>query len=165
MYRNTQSSTGSNSSSLGGNSLNMRKANSTQEQTNSSGSYRGNRNLLFGGVNSSSSSGGGRSGGNNSVSVYERETLERDNNTQVDGLNDKVGIMKDIAIQIGNEVDLHNQMLQKMDGTFDSAQGLLAGTMERLSDMVESGNVGKPFLYLIAFLLFFFFALYLLFRR
>eukprot|EP00184_Porphyridium_aerugineum_P000300 CAMPEP_0184700020 /NCGR_PEP_ID=MMETSP0313-20130426/7717_1 /TAXON_ID=2792 /ORGANISM="Porphyridium aerugineum, Strain SAG 1380-2" /LENGTH=132 /DNA_ID=CAMNT_0027159351 /DNA_START=247 /DNA_END=642 /DNA_ORIENTATION=- len=103
-----------------------------------------------------------RPGMSNGVGAYELEGLERDNNAQIDGLGDKVGQMKDVAIQISDEVDYHNKMLERMGGTFDSAQGLLSGTMERLNDMVNSGNGGKHMWYLIAFLVFFFVALYML---
>mmetsp|Transcript_15161 Transcript_15161/g.32496 ORF Transcript_15161/g.32496 Transcript_15161/m.32496 type:complete len:144 (+) Transcript_15161:748-1179(+) len=136
----------------------------------SSAAQRANRSLLFGGA----STGGtparpypGQPGasGTSAGGAYEREMMERDNNAQVDGLNDKVSVMKDLAIQIGNEVDYQNRMLDKMDSGFDSAQGLLGGTMERLNDMVASGNGGTPLCYLVAFILAVFFALYLLFRR
>jgi len=138
----------------------------------SSATHRANRSLLFGSGAGSASSAGprgyavpGGSGSSGASGAFEREMLERDNNAQVDGLNDKVGVMKDLAIQIGNEVEYQNRMLDKMDSGFDSAQGLLGGTLERLNDMVASGNGGTPLCYLVAFILAVFFALYLLFRN
>ncbi|KAA8497275.1 Bet1-like SNARE 1-2 [Porphyridium purpureum] len=140
-----------------------------QHHTPQHTTHRSNRNLLFGG-NAGAGAGGGSASKypqppNYNHSTQEMEGLERDNNAQVDNLNDKVSVMKDVAIQISDEVDYQNRMLDKMSLTFDSAQGLLGGTMERLNDMINSGNGGKHMWYLIAFLVFFFVALYLLFRH
>jgi len=130
----------------------------------SGATYRTNRGLLFGSREGGGSTGGGASGNPNVSAARDAEAVERDNQMQVDSLTGKVGMMKDLAIQIGDEVNSQNRMLNDMGTQFENAGDLIGTTMRRLNEMIGSDASSKQILYLVAFMVFMVILVYFLFH-
>ncbi|GJD11217.1 hypothetical protein Gasu2_53560 [Galdieria sulphuraria] len=119
---------------------------------------RRNRQLLFGNNNT-------RNASSNSTGRDQAEQLfEQENNQAWDQLHGKVGSLKDIALQIGQEVNSQNQFLGNMTTSFDSVGELLSGTVNRLQRLV-SERTGRHMCYLILFIFIFFLLVYLFLRN
>jgi len=98
-----------------------------------------------------------RNGGSNGF------LLEQQNDELVDGLSQKVGSLKRIAIAIGDDVREQNKLLNEMDSSFDATKGLLGATMKKLGIVSKAG--GKNVLcYLVLFSFFVFLVIYFLTR-
>ncbi|KAI9189326.1 protein transport protein bet1 [Blastocladiella emersonii ATCC 22665] len=67
-------------------------------------------------------------------------TLERQNDAHVDRLYEKVGMLKHLAISMGDEVQDSNKLLDTMHTSFVSTEGLLGSASRRLRDLGRSGN-------------------------
>jgi len=88
------------------------------------------------------------------------EHLEEQNNAAEDELRDKVGLLKTLAIDIGDEVKEHNKLLNEADNAFDSVGGLLGKTIGNVGKLLKSGS-RYYMLYLFFFAIFVFFILWL----
>jgi blocked-early-in-transport protein 1 len=88
------------------------------------------------------------------------EHLEEQNNTAENELRDKVGLLKTLAIDIGDEVKEHNKLLHDADNAFDSVGGLLGKTIGNVGKLLKSGS-RYYLLYLFFFVIFVFFILWL----
>jgi len=86
------------------------------------------------------------------------EFIEEQNTIAENELREKVGLLKSLTIDIGDEVKGHNQLLQETDNTFDSVGGLLSSTIGKVKVLGQSGSR----YYLIYLLLFCFFVLIVL---
>lgn len=85
--------------------------------------------------------------------------LESENDMQIGLISSKVGALRDVAIQINGHIKEDNAMLDGLGSSFDSAGGLLGGTMKRLGALTNSsGNC--TMVYLVAFVLFVFLLLW-----
>jgi len=85
--------------------------------------------------------------------------MESENDMQISLIKDKVGALRDVAIQINGHIKEDNAMLDGLGSSFDSAGGLLGGTMKRLGALTNStGNC--TLVYLVAFVLFVFLLLW-----
>mmetsp|Transcript_15187 Transcript_15187/g.26030 ORF Transcript_15187/g.26030 Transcript_15187/m.26030 type:complete len:130 (+) Transcript_15187:66-455(+) len=81
------------------------------------------------------------------------DLLEQENERHVSDLQSKIGLLKSLTIDIGNEVRDQNRMLDNMDNEFGSAENLLKGTMQRLNKMIKSKS-GRHMCYLMLFVVF-----------
>ncbi|KAK9122616.1 hypothetical protein Sjap_012218 [Stephania japonica] len=62
---------------------------------------------------------------------YSHEIDEHDNDRAIDGLQDRVNILKRLTGDINEEVDSHNRMLDRMGNDMDASRGILSGTVDR----------------------------------
>lgn len=84
---------------------------------------------------------------------------EQQNNALVDQLNDKVDLLKTLAIDFNKEAKDQNKMLDEMEGDFDGTGTFLAGTMSRLDKMINTGG-SNHMCYLVIFIFVVFMFLY-----
>ncbi|KAL3005809.1 hypothetical protein AAZX31_08G240700 [Glycine max] len=72
-------------------------------------------------------------GGIRASSVYSssHEIEEHDNEQPLDGLQDRVNLLKRLSGDINEEVDRHNHMLDRMGNDMDASRGVLSGTMDK----------------------------------
>ncbi|GAU46881.1 hypothetical protein TSUD_25980, partial [Trifolium subterraneum] len=94
---------------------------------------RNNRVALFDGI---------EEGGIRSSSLYSsgssHEIDEHDNEQAIDGLQDRVNLLKRLSGDIHEEVDNHNRMLDHMGNDMDSSRGILSGTMDKFKTVFET---------------------------
>ncbi|MQL85923.1 hypothetical protein Taro_018448 [Colocasia esculenta] len=92
--------------------------------------YRSNRTALFDGI---------EEGGIRASSSYtSHEIDEHDNDRDLDGLQDRVNILKRLTGDIHEEVESHNRVLDHMGNDMDSSRGVLSGTMDRFKMVFET---------------------------
>lgn len=84
-----------------------------------------------------------------------------DEDDQILRLRDKVGLLKNISIQIGDETRQQNRFLQRQDSTADSILARLSNNMNQVRDLARDGNHRIVF-YLLAFALFVMLVIYLI---
>ncbi|KAK1265595.1 Bet1-like SNARE 1-1 [Acorus gramineus] len=97
---------------------------------NSRRDYRGNRAALFDGI---------EEGGIRASSSYSSHEIdEHDNDRALDGLQDRVILLKRLSGDINEEVDSHNRILDHMGNDMDSSRGILSGTMDRFKMVFET---------------------------
>lgn len=154
---------------------------SAQQQAGSMDAIRAS---LFAGSNGAARSGaigaaGSRPGIQMSGSSYNRpssggsndrlyaEQSERMMETQNDALTarlaDKVGILKQLSIDIGIEVKEQNRMLENVDHDMAHSQSLMGKTLASLQTMINTGG-SKHMCYLVLFIFAIFLLVYLLVR-
>lgn len=68
--------------------------------------------------------------------------LESQNDEQVQGMIGKVMRLKDLTVQIGNEITDSTAMAEKMNEGFEGTSKRLRGTMNRMLRMAERTGVG-----------------------
>ncbi|URE19963.1 SNARE domain [Musa troglodytarum] len=103
---------------------------------NSRRDYRSNRTALFDGI---------EEGGVRASAYSSHEIDEHDNDLAMEGLQDRVNILKRLTGDIHEEVESHNRMLDHMGNDMDSSRGILSGTMDRfkmVSEMKSSRRMG-----------------------
>ncbi|XP_055900778.1 BET1-like protein [Biomphalaria glabrata] len=88
---------------------------------------------------------------NGAVSLSSEEMLDTENQRRVTGLADKVSLLKGIALDIESESKDSNRYIDSMSGDFSSSEGLLSGSMHRLSHMVGSGKNNRKLMCYIVF--------------
>eukprot|EP00730_Choanoeca_flexa_P012152 TRINITY_DN3426_c0_g1_i1.p1 TRINITY_DN3426_c0_g1~~TRINITY_DN3426_c0_g1_i1.p1 ORF type:complete len:111 (+),score=9.51 TRINITY_DN3426_c0_g1_i1:83-415(+) len=86
----------------------------------------------------------------NSASFTNEAMLEQENERQVDSLHSKVSMLKELTIDIGDEVRSQNSLLGDMDGSFDDTDSLLGISMRKVNKLA-SGSSGRLMCYLIGF--------------
>ncbi|CAI9743338.1 isoform X2 [Octopus vulgaris] len=69
--------------------------------------------------------------------------LEEENSAHVDGLSSKISRLKGLALDIESDTKDSNRYLDGMGTDFDSSQGLLTGSMNRISHMINSGKSNR----------------------
>lgn len=78
-------------------------------------------------------------GGHRPTSSYSSsEIAEQENERGVDGLQDRVSVLKRLTADIHDEVEGHNRLLERMELDMDSSRGMLAGTMDRFTRVFET---------------------------
>lgn len=97
-----------------------------------------------------------RSGVQKGVYGEENDQLEEE-------LRGKVSVLKDLSINIGEEVRYHNRELAGMDNDMDKVGGFLSQTMGRLKGISRHGY-GKMYCYLFLFVMAVFFVMYWMIR-
>jgi len=95
--------------------------------------------------------------------VTDENILDQQNQQMTESLAGKVSHLKSLAFDIEQDTKYQNAYLGGMDGDFDSTQGLLSGSVNRLANMVGSGkNNRKLMCYIILGLVLVFFIGYYL---
>ncbi|KAH9729463.1 Bet1-like SNARE 1-1 [Citrus sinensis] len=84
--------------------------------------YRNSKVALFDGI---------EEGGIRASSSYSHEIDEHDNERALEGLQDRVNLLKRLSGDINEEVDTHNRMLERMGNDMDASRGVLSGTMDK----------------------------------
>ncbi|KAK2970156.1 hypothetical protein RJ640_019624, partial [Escallonia rubra] len=115
--------------------------------------HRGNRAALFddieeGGIRSSSS-----------YSTHEID--EHENDRAMDGLQDRVIMLKRLTGDINEEVENHNRMLDRMGNDMDSSRGVLSGTMDKFKMVFETKSSRRMFTLVASFVVIFLIIYYL----
>ncbi|EOX94520.1 BET1P/SFT1P-like protein 14A isoform 3 [Theobroma cacao] len=93
---------------------------------------RNNRVALFDGI---------EEGGIRASSSYSHEIDEHDNERAVEGLQDRVNLLKRLSGDIHEEVESHNRMLDRMGNDMDASRGILSGTMDKFKMVCELDNL------------------------
>uniref|UniRef100_A0AC35GTN2 t-SNARE coiled-coil homology domain-containing protein n=1 Tax=Panagrolaimus sp. PS1159 TaxID=55785 RepID=A0AC35GTN2_9BILA len=89
--------------------------------------------------------------------------LEQENDQLLEGLKDKIGTLKRVTINIGDDVRSQNRLLDQMGTDFDASQGLLGATMKKLGIVSRAGG-GNVLCYLVLFAFFVFLCIYFMVR-
>ncbi|KAK6937820.1 hypothetical protein RJ641_031328 [Dillenia turbinata] len=115
--------------------------------------YRSSRTALFDGI---------EEGGIRASSSYSSHEIdEHDNERAVDGLQDRVNILKRLTGDIHEEVESHNRMLDRMGNDMDSSRGVLSGTMDRFKMVFETKSSRRMFTLVASFVVLFLIVYYL----
>ncbi|CAJ1901961.1 unnamed protein product [Sphenostylis stenocarpa] len=115
---------------------------------------RNNRVSLFDGI---------EEGGIRAQSVYSssHEIDEHDNEQALDGLQDRVKLLKRLSGDINEEVDSHNRMLDRMGNDMDASRGVLSGTMDKFKMVFETKSSRRMFTLVASFVVLFLIIYYL----
>ncbi|XWS46939.1 hypothetical protein CRYUN_Cryun14cG0111200 [Craigia yunnanensis] len=108
---------------------------------------RNNRLALFDGI---------EEGGIRSSSSY-----SHDNEEAMDGLQDRVNLLKRLSGDIHEEVDSHNRMLDRMGNDMDASRGILSGTMDKFKMVFETKSSSRMFTLVASFVVIFLVIYYL----
>mmetsp|Transcript_19780 Transcript_19780/g.27149 ORF Transcript_19780/g.27149 Transcript_19780/m.27149 type:complete len:155 (-) Transcript_19780:312-776(-) len=109
----------------------------------------GNSNGMYGGRGYNDVEGGrGMSASETNANI-----MEQQNNERISELSDQVARLKGLTIGIGNEVKEQNRLLDDMGDGFASTRDLLAGSLQRIGVMLESGGA-KHMCYMVGFVVF-----------
>ncbi|KAA8543348.1 hypothetical protein F0562_021157 [Nyssa sinensis] len=96
---------------------------------NSRRDYRNNRTALFDGI---------EEGGIRASSSYSSHEIdEHDNDRALDGLQDRVIMLKRLTGDVHEEVESHNRMLDRMGNDMDASRGILSGTMDKFKMVLK----------------------------
>ncbi|KAJ7520969.1 hypothetical protein O6H91_19G032900 [Diphasiastrum complanatum] len=92
--------------------------------------YRGSRGSLFDSM---------EGGDIRAPSSYKNsEIYEHENEQALNGLEDRVSILKRLTTDIHDEVGFHNRMLDGLGKDMDSARGVMSGTVARFKRVFET---------------------------
>lgn len=86
--------------------------------------------------------------------------IEEENEKMTSELQDKIGVLKSLTIDIGNEIKYQDKMLKDVDDDLDRTSGFLGTTMSKVVRLAR-GSHNYYILYLFLFSIFVFFILYL----
>ncbi|XP_020275846.1 bet1-like SNARE 1-1 isoform X2 [Asparagus officinalis] len=111
---------------------------------------RSNRTALFDGI---------EEGGTRAYSSHEID--EHENERAIDGLQDRVNILKRLTGDIHEEVDSHNRVLDRMGNDMDASRGVLSGTMDRFKMVFETKSTRRMATLVASFVALFLFIYYL----
>ena len=87
------------------------------------------------------------------------DLLEDENQRMADELQDKIGALKSLSIDIGNEVKYQDKLLRGIDDDMDRTGGFLGTTMSRVIRLGKNGHQ-KYMCYMFLFALFVMLVLY-----
>ncbi|KAL7096067.1 hypothetical protein ACP275_10G060700 [Erythranthe tilingii] len=73
-----------------------------------------------------------------SSSYSSHEIDEQENDRAIDGLQDRVIMLKRLSGDIHEEVESHNNMLDRMGNDMDASRGVLSGTMDKFKMVFET---------------------------
>uniref|UniRef100_A0A5B7AGB6 Putative bet1-like SNARE 1-1 n=1 Tax=Davidia involucrata TaxID=16924 RepID=A0A5B7AGB6_DAVIN len=120
---------------------------------NSRRDYRNNRTALFDGI---------EEGGIRASSSYSSHEIdEHDNDTAMDGLQDRVILLKRLTGDVHEEVESHNNMLDRMGNDMDASRGVLSGTMDKFKMVFETKSSRRMFTLVASFVVIFLVIYYL----
>ncbi|KAJ9172061.1 hypothetical protein P3X46_015348 [Hevea brasiliensis] len=119
---------------------------------NSRRDLRTNRAALFDGI---------EEGGIRASSSYSHEIDEQDNERAMEGLQDRVNLLKRLSGDIHEEVETHNGILDRMGNDMDSSRGVLSGTMDRFKMVFETKSSRRMFTLVASFVVIFLIVYYL----
>ncbi|XP_070052511.1 bet1-like SNARE 1-1 isoform X1 [Nicotiana tomentosiformis] len=114
---------------------------------------RSSRAALFDGI---------EEGGIRASSSYDsREIDEHEKERAIDGLQDRVNMLKRLTGDIHEEVETHNRMLDRMGNDMDSSRGVLAGTVDKFKMVFETKSSRRMFTLVASFVVLFLVVYYL----
>ena len=113
---------------------------------------RNNRVALFDGI---------EEGGIRASSSYSHEIDEHENERAMEGLQDRVNLLKRLSGDIHEEVESHNHMLDRMGNDMDSSRGILSGTMDKFKMVFETKSSRRMFTLVASFVVIFLVIYYL----
>ncbi|XP_039137835.1 bet1-like SNARE 1-1 [Dioscorea cayenensis subsp. rotundata] len=119
---------------------------------NSRRDYRNHRTALFDGI---------EEGGIRASPYGSHEIDEHDNERAMDGLQDRVNILKRLTGDIHEEVEGHNRFLDRMGNDMDTSRGVLSGTMDRFKMVFETKSSRRMATLVASFLALFLLIYYL----
>lgn len=93
----------------------------------------------------------------------QQDVLEAENERLAEELKGKIGALKTLTIDIGNEVRFQDRMLSGIDDDMDRTGGLLGNTMNRVLRLGKGGH-RNHMCYMVAFVFGVLFLLYLVIR-
>lgn len=96
-----------------------------------------------------------------SSSFATNEIAEHDNEHAVDGLQDRVSILKRLTADIHEEVDSQNRSLDRMGNDMDASRGILSGTMDRFKKVFETKSSRNMITLITSFVVLFLLIYYL----
>ncbi|XP_073052402.1 bet1-like SNARE 1-1 [Primulina huaijiensis] len=96
-----------------------------------------------------------------SSSYSSHEIDEQENDRAIDGLQDRVAILKRLSGDIHEEVDSHNLMLDRMGNDMDASRGVLSGTMDKFKMVFETKSSRSMFTLVVSFVVIFLVIYYL----
>ncbi|KAK9067568.1 hypothetical protein SSX86_011679 [Deinandra increscens subsp. villosa] len=96
-----------------------------------------------------------------SSSYSSHEINEHENDRAMDGLQDRVLMLKKLTGDIHEEVEGHNRMLDRMGNDMDSSRGVLSGTMDKFKMVFQTKSSRKMFTYVASFVVIFLIIYYL----
>lgn len=97
-------------------------------------------------------------------SAADSHSLYQDENQRLEEeLRSKVGALKSLSIDIGDEVRNQNALLNDMDDDMSKVRGFLGSTMARLKGITR-GGYGRMWCYMFAFTMAVFFFMYVIIR-
>lgn len=82
--------------------------------------------------------------------------LESQNDEQMDRLHKKANVLRELTINLGDEITESNKFLFEMDETFANTEGLLASSQRKLKELNHRTG-GNLWCYVTLFVLFLFF--------
>ncbi|VEN43364.1 unnamed protein product [Callosobruchus maculatus] len=86
--------------------------------------------------------------------------IEEENDRMTNELKEKIGVLKSLSIDIGNEVKYQDKLLRDVDDDLDRTGGFLGTTMNKVLRLGR-GSHNYYILYMFLFSIFVFFILYL----
>lgn len=89
------------------------------------------------------------------------DALEAENERAAEELQQKIGALKSLTIDIGNEVRYQDKLLRGIDDDMDRTGGFLGNTMTRVVRLAKQGGGSKQMCYMFLFVLFVFVLLWL----
>ncbi|XP_045831636.1 bet1-like SNARE 1-2 isoform X2 [Trifolium pratense] len=101
-------------------------------------------------------------GGLRASSSYSSEINEQDNDKAIDTLHDRVSFLKRLTGDIHEEVESHNNMLDRVGNKMDGSRGMMLGTMDRFKKVFEKKSTRKTCSLVGYFTLAFIFLYYLI---
>ncbi|XP_010524950.1 PREDICTED: bet1-like SNARE 1-1 [Tarenaya hassleriana] len=113
---------------------------------------RGARSSVFDGI---------EEGGIRAAPSYSHEIDEHENERALEGLQDRVNLLKRLSGDINEEVETHNRMLDRMGNDMDSSRGILSGTMDRFKTVFETKSSRRMLTFVASFLALFLVVYYL----
>ncbi|KAM7521684.1 hypothetical protein LguiA_011586 [Lonicera macranthoides] len=116
--------------------------------------YRGNRAALFNDVEE-----GGIRVSTSKYSTHEID--EHENDRAMEGLEDRVIMLKRLTGDIHEEVESHNRMLDRMGNDMDSSRGVLSGTTDKFKMVFETKSSRRMFTLVASFVVIFLIIYYL----
>ncbi|CAA2987979.1 bet1-like SNARE 1-1 isoform X1 [Olea europaea subsp. europaea] len=101
-------------------------------------------------------------GGIRALSSYSsREIDEQENDRAIDGLQDRVSLLKRLSGDVHEEVEAHNSILDRMGNDMDASRGVLSGTMDKFKMVFETKSNRNMFTLVASFVVIFLIIYYL----
>ncbi|KAJ8510747.1 hypothetical protein OPV22_001181 [Ensete ventricosum] len=100
-------------------------------------------------------------GGILAPSYSSHEINEHGNDRALDGLQDRVNILKRLTGEIHEEVEIHNRALDRMGHDMDTSRGVLSGTVDRFKMVFERKSSRRMATFVASFLVLFLLMYYL----
>ncbi|XP_022218304.2 BET1 homolog [Drosophila obscura] len=89
------------------------------------------------------------------------DALEAENERAAEELKQKIGALKSLTIDIGNEVRYQDKLLRGIDDDMDRTSGFLGNTMTRVVRLAKQGGGARQMCYMFLFVLVVFLLLWL----